>query len=539
MRITNVSLTAFRGVSSNLDLPFDRDGKNLLLYGENGSAKSSFARALEYLFNPKEWPEQSILGHKNLFVPATAMPGIRVDFTGSKAGARHDETVTWTHASGKPTPSWLLSSAALSAFLDHRKLLMFSDRTHGNLPQRFFLTAVQYLFGNLPVGTSGETVASLWRKIQADAKVYREAKKAKNGEAESGVADAVPHYKPIEDAVNQLNTSLDDFLLPKGGNRPTLVTEAERLLKNFDGHGLTIALDFDHLTFNRDDGSFDGGALNPEVTYCGKPLGVKKEKVWVATHHDTLNEARLTALALALFFAAVRLQDQIPYIAGSTDPEKPARLLVLDDILIGLDYAHRIPVLEIVTEEFAKDRHFQVVILTHDRVWFDVCRLQLPTADWKSVELYARRGKGPDNSDFPIRKESASDLMERARLFLDEYHEAPAAANYARSAVEMALRSICEKRHVPIPFRADPEKHAAEVFINAIRDVKRRKGSSWNLIPLSVQAQLKALRTTVLNPLSHFNPTTVTEPDIRKAIAIAMKLNRIAKRIKATEDSNS
>ena len=32
MRITNVSLTAFRGISSKLDLPFDKDGKNLLIY---------------------------------------------------------------------------------------------------------------------------------------------------------------------------------------------------------------------------------------------------------------------------------------------------------------------------------------------------------------------------------------------------------------------------------------------------------------------------------------------------------------------------
>ena len=531
MRITAVNLAAFRGISSKLDLPFDNDGKNLLVYGENGSAKSSFAHALEFLFNPKACPEQSILGHKNLFV--AAMPEIRVDFTGLKAGTRHDEPVVWTHASGKPTPSWLLSSAARSAFLDHRKLLMLSDRTHGNLPQRFFLTAVEHLFGNLSAGTSGETVASLWRKIQADVKAYTAAKLAKTGEADSGVADSVAHYKPIEDAVNELNTTLDDFLLRKGGRPPTLVTEAERLLKNFEGHGLTVALTFEHLTFNRATAAFGGGELTPEVTYCSKSLGAKMGDMWVSNHHEVLNEARLTALALALFFAAVRLQDQINYIPGATDPQQPSRLLVLDDILIGLDYAHRIPVLDVLTEEFAKNRHFQVILLTHDRVWFDVCRLQLPGADWKAVELYVRRGKGPGNSDFPIRKESPSDLLERARLFLDQYHEAPAAANYARSALEAALRNICEKRRVLIPFRADPEKHAAEVFITAIRDVKRRRGSSWNLIPLSVQAQLKALRTTVLNPLSHFNPTTVTEPDIRKAIALSERLNRIAKRITA------
>jgi hypothetical protein len=135
-----------------------------------------------------------------------------------------------------------------------------------------------------------------------------------------------------------------------------------------------------------------------------------------------------------------------------------------------------------------------------------------------------------------MRKESSADLLERALMFLDEYHEPPAAANYARSAVEAALRHICEKRHVAVPFRSDPQKHSAEEFIDALRGEKLRKGSSWHLIPLRDQAELRALRSTVLNPLSHFNPTTVTGSEIRRAIAVAEKLNKLAQHIKANGD---
>jgi len=533
MRITNVSLTAFRGISSTLDFPFDNAGKSLLVYGENGSAKSSLARALEYLLNPNEFPDQGILAQRNLFI--STEPSIQVEFAGKKDGKKKIETVTWTDASGKPTPSWLLSSAARSAFLDHRKLLMLSDRTHGDLPRRFFRTTVEHLFGNLPAGTSSETVSSLWNKVQADAESYREAATGKGREAELGVADPVTHYKPIEDAVNMLNQVLDGYLVATEG-APPIVTEAERILQRFEGHGLSIDLQFDHLTFNRNDGSIGGGELNPTISYCQEPLGTSIGGVWVSNHPDVLNEARLTALALALFFAAVRLQDAIPYIAGTIDPEEPVRLLVLDDILIGLDYAHRIPVLEIIQEEFAKDRRYQVILLTHDRVWYDVCRLQLGDKEWKALELYARRGKGPKGSDFPEPKLPLKNLLDRARYFLDECHELPAAANYVRSAVEFALRSICKKKRVLIPFHSNPEKLAAEVFIDAIRNVKRQKGSVQHLIPLNTQAQLRALRSTVLNPLSHFNPTTVTEPEIRKAIKVAEKLQGISKRIKAEEN---
>src|SRR5262249_19827654 len=155
-------------------------------------------------------------------------------------------------------------------------------------------------------------------------------------------------------------------------------------------------------------------------------------------------EARLTALALALFFAAIRLQNLIPYTAGPAEQEQPLRLLVMDDVLIGLDYDHRLPVLEIIRREF-EPQGYQIILLTHNRVWFDVSRLQMDESAWKILELYARRGGGPNKSDHPILKQSSGDLLTRAREFLND-HELPAAANYARSAIEVALKRICDKR---------------------------------------------------------------------------------------------
>jgi hypothetical protein len=35
MRIINVALTAFRSISSKLDMLYDKDGKSLLVYREN------------------------------------------------------------------------------------------------------------------------------------------------------------------------------------------------------------------------------------------------------------------------------------------------------------------------------------------------------------------------------------------------------------------------------------------------------------------------------------------------------------------------
>lgn len=520
MRLTKLTVTAFRGAAEKFPLAFDNAGKNLLLYGENGSAKSSLSRALELLFDPD--PSRNLIAHKNLF--AAVNPQIDAEFTGKVAGAKKKEKLVWT-VGAKPLPSWLLASAARSAFLDHRKLLLLSDTT-GDLDENFFRTAVAHLFTHLPAA-GGQTVGQLWKDANDLAAAYRAAQHGRGREAETGINAPVAHYRPIEDALNALNLALDDYLLPLGGQPPKLVTEATRLLAYFEHLQLTFTLRFDHLSFNRADGTFDGGRLHPEVSYCGTGLTMdalneRGQNQTFAIHHQILNEARLTALALALFFSAVRLQNQIPYTAGPSEQEQPVRLLVMDDVLVGLDYDHRLPVLEIIRKEF-EPQGYQVILLTHNRVWFDVCRLQMEESTWKIVELYARRGAGPGNSDHPVQKQSATDLLARAREFLAD-HELPAAANYARSAVESALKLICHKRKLRVPFSLTPEKHSTDIFLDAIKGEKKVQGGTHLLVPKEIQGELKALRKTVLNELSHWHPTTATTAEVSKAIRVAEQL---------------
>jgi len=541
MKLTHLMLESFRGISSRFELPVG--GKNVLIYGDNGSSKSSLARALELLFDRR--PRVTLAGHANLF--AGSQTTIEAKFEGSTEirnvrpsdgevfiqNAAKTETVTWKTAAPKPEPSWLLSSSARSAFLDHRKLLLLSDR-RGDLAQAFFFASVQHLFAQLDAG-SGKTIAQLWDEIESGVLAFQNAREQQrtSQEAASGVADPVARAKPIEDAVNALNKALDDYLTPAGGQPSRLVSEAERLLKSFEHLNLKLTLTFEHLTFNRNDGRLEGGRIDPRITFFGKLLEGTVNGHPAAMHHEFLNEARLTALALAIFFAAVRLQDQIPYIAGAGEPKQPARLLVLDDVLVGLDYDHRIPVLDIINDEFVKDGRFQVILLTHNRVWFDICRLQMEEADWSIVELFSRRGKAIGGSDLPVRKETPANYIGRAEFFLNEMHEAPAAANYVRVALEWSLKEIADRRKVSIEFRNDPERHDTEVFLTAIQPLKKHGSTSHHLVKLDLQRRLRALRKTVLNPLSHFHPTTVNAAEVQRAIDVAKQMVQIAESLPA------
>jgi hypothetical protein len=254
-----------------------------------------------------------------------------------------------------------------------------------------------------------------------------------------------------------------------------------------------------------------GAELLPEIKFRGKP---------VTNHHQFLNEARLSALATCLFLAGVWLSDN--------DYENPAypRFLVLDDALIGLELQNRVPVLKILTSEAFK--HFQIVLLTHDRVWFDLARGHLREKDgWLHKELFADEDTG---HLIPKLRAAESDL-ERAKFHLAN-NDLKAAAVYARSALEWKLRIVCEKHGIDIPFKPDADKVGAGVLWDGIisrqrgREEQRSKGSVVpDFVPSGLEKEVDVMRSTVLNKLSHTGSSGLVPAEVAGALATVKKVH--------------
>src|SRR5690606_11924037 len=77
---------------------------------------------------------------------------------------------------------------------------------------------------------------------------------------------------------------------------------------------------------SREGRAYDDCEVIPEITFHGQPVEYPQY---------FLNEARLSALALAIYFAGRKLAER------QTMNDMP-RIMVLDDVLIGLDQANRI-----------------------------------------------------------------------------------------------------------------------------------------------------------------------------------------------------
>lgn len=536
MKLQSISMEGFRGIATSFALPVGC--QNLLLHGENGAAKTTIAQALEMLVDPT--PDLDLFSKKNLF--GLSSPSIDATFKGlfkqTNPTTKQEFTkvaskkLHWNPSVDKPLPPWILEGARRSAFLSYRRLLLLSDQTR-NLSDNFFRAAVTTLFPHLLVGSSGKSIGVLWEEATYGLSAYRAAKSGKGQEVATGVS--VAHYKPIEDALTQLNQGLGDYLLPRGEEPSLLVKEANHLLSYFHDSKLNISLHFTGLSFDRQKGSIMGAKLLPEVTFCKKSLnhsylnsdtGSNESQ---ADHHYILNESRLTALGLALFLAAIKIADIPAYLPGKEDPVDPLRLLVLDDVLVGLDYDHRVPVLELLVEEFSQ---YQILLFTHDRTWFDIASLELASekgSTWKTERIFALRGRGPGGSDLPILDEAPVAWLKRASWFLEEKKEFPAAANYTRTAIEYLLKSIAHRKQAAMQFSLEPHKLTTEDFLMAIGSLSKKPKGKLLLVPLKLQGQLKALRKTVLNPLSHAHPNSITETEVRKAIEVGEKLAAIEK----------
>src|SRR5439155_16330394 len=132
---------------------------------------------------------------------------------------------------------------------------------------------------------------------------------------------------------------------------------------------------------------------------------------------------------LAIYFAAARMVLKPPSVGA--DGSLMTRLLVLDDVLIGLDLSNRLPVLKLLNEEF---RDWQVLLFTYDRVWFDLAKEYTEhTGRWAYLNLREL----PTASGQPGRPhvEPCTDLLGVAEKHLQSC-DLMAAAVYIRAAFE-------------------------------------------------------------------------------------------------------
>lgn len=471
MRIKKIEISKFKGFYDTCTIDLNNACKNLLVYGENGTGKSSLFQAL-MLFLESDANDLTFGDYRNIFAPGTD-GHIRLTLRGGIRSGDH--TYEWSPARCETGESIILDANKAKGFLDYKSLLETYFLHHKQDTVNLFDLLINNLLANLVNDITSAPFLKDWRDLQAF--TSKNATKA--------------NQTLFETKREQFNQGLIAKLAE-------LQTGASEILKAFE-YDLELSFRFNGIGYNYADPVSERKITGQEVI-----LQVTFRKHSLRRHHVFLNEAKLSAIALAIYLASVLLI-----------PKPQLKLLVLDDVLIGLDMSNRLPILGVL-ENFFPDH--QKVITTYDRQWYEMVRLRTQDADWKYIEFY--RGRLED-FEMPILKDPQS-YLDKAREHLNA-SDYKACAVYIRTAFEEALKKLAAKKRLKIPYTETPEKLTSQDF--------------WDVCKESLESttttEIETYRKFVLNPLSHSGLTIVHVKELEEAIVRVEKLQEEIKGILA------
>lgn len=538
MKLHRLTLKCFRGFPDEETMEFN--GKNVLVYGENGSGKSTLFHAIREFF-PLNLERRPIEQLRNRFiepdpiptVPPVPLPPttafIELEFRGYEQFENPASATTkifrWdvTTPTGKLT-GWEMEIARRLGALDYRALLETHFVQRKDKEVDILRLLVEGLLGERENPITHLPFRSEWENFHL--------------KAEKDAPSNSPRHKAARDSLNKV---INEFAGGFGGEltnpaAPTpetrgLQEKANELLRQLVQRDptmppeLVIQLRFRPPFYNGGPRRItDEGAALLTATLNGLPV----------PHPATfLNEARLTAIALALYLAALKHCVPPPQLGADNHP----RLLVLDDVLIGLDLAHRLPLLELLEKEFPD---WQVLLLTHDRAWFELAQLVTNERNqWMSMQLHAERTQNgayvfERPKQTPPIKELQGYYLSLAEHHLDVLHDPRTAAFHTRVAFEVKLKTYCLENSVTVPYYLDGVHLDTEQYLKAIESWLQEK--CLKARAAFILRRVRLFRARVLNPLSHWSPVVIDASEVRRAINVVRELKFTIEEVNFTNE---
>lgn len=471
-RITKIKIDNYKAYVKEQIIEID--GKNLLLYGENGSGKTSLYHALRHFF------ESSIDVDKPFDVNYySGIPSGSIEVTfedvdpTTKLAIPGSSTVyiaTNTPANNTNNVDFLHQGFRVSGFLDYTRLLRVY-LYQGNRPNLFELI-LELLRNYIPIN-QGLTVpiTQMYDKVNREIGLnYHRTDYA---------------YQELKASCNQLISAFPDIVNDLNVHFTNMLTNY------FSDLNLNISLDGARMSLNESGYIRDtrvDGEVYLDVTHFGHHM---------VDYNSSLNEARLSAIAICLYFSTLKL------LSCNAD----VRVLFLDDVFVGLDSANRRPVIDIILSEF---RDYQILISTYDKSWYLLAREIInDTKSWVYKELY--EGQVRLSGGFvpkPIVVNGRSDIDSARKYLYDEEHpDYPAAANYMRKAFEGLLS---KKLYRPAILKDDLEPIAAYKIGDEIKIFEkflvRIGANAYAPALMSKMNELRSYLKPMLHPLSHYAP---------------------------------
>lgn len=516
-RINSIRFKNFKAFYGEESLQLD--GKNLLVYGENGSGKSSIFWGLytflqssskdipnitKYFVDFDEAVPNTHDSLKNIFSPNTDDAFIELETIDTATGTRTTDRIDAIN----PTTDIVKNNATIalanasSDFINYKLLHNFYNVTHKqdiNLWQVFMRDIFPFFRNNEREKYYSERIED----------IIKDVPRSRTGRI-SPVGDR-PQAEYV-DRINILNGEIQLFL-------NEVETNANHFLREhfFEGKEyirLTLhyntQIDYDSVRQNQKDKYSIKLSLEikDDVTNNWKP---------VKRPHSFLNEALLTRIAFAVRIGALQTRLQ----------NRDYQILCLDDMLISLDMSNRDRVIQLVLNIEDKvdlqffDR-FQKIIFTHDKAFYNLCKQRIMLSkkekDWFFKEIYLDTDKTPQRPFI----DKSKDYFEKAEKYLKSF-DYPASANSIRQGLEnIVFNFLPENERYTLKDGVTTSKMLGEL-LSALKTILERYNQDLTLIN-----DLFVYKDQILNPLSHDNiKTQVYKEELKRVLAAIPSLKTI------------
>lgn len=511
--ISRITIDGFKAFPDSFTLNLG-EGSNLLMYGENGSGKSSIYYALYSLLQSQCKDKNSIYfdinSPESLVNQHTkkADAKVEIQFLGSDVTYMISKNGYQESVAQPVSPLKDLNGTCV--FINHKFLFNFFSFRNSQFIDLFPVFIKDILPFTLTRDQS-QYISQLYEGIIAGIEQKRKRT-----------------AKSYSDEISNFNEELQEVIRKVNESGIPAASELyNKFFRNEDEPELRIKLIYDN---NIDH------IPQPGKSYWLR-LGYRFKEVVVANVHKTerlshrkellspvitlsveekqadgtytaikkpqtyFNEAKLTAIALAIRFSLL-----------DTISQEDGRFIALDDMLISLDMSNRMKVIDYLLKKVIGK--YKIYLFTHDRLFYHtfkrIIERNYDKSKWLFGGLYVNDIVSPFMPDF---KPDNSSKIEDA-------HEAYAKHDYFRCGV--LLRQMCEqklKELLPESYRVKSdsqtvEKNLDEQILSLEDFCKHEK------IDFTPFVKLKSYKDLFLNATAH---NDITSPFYRNEIKACLK----------------
>lgn len=524
--VTNIEIDGFKAFPKYFSL--ELEGKNFLMYGENGSGKSSIFYALHALLQSVFKDDKGAKYFKVVEDSSTGEGSIvnveNLVNVNQIEKVKKGECQSYVKITLDNGNKWILNRGGLQSengadeseirmlnknavFINHSYISRFHSARNSENIDLWNVFYKDILSFYLPSGKD-YFLATKYDEI------YQQSESSPSLSNKTFLNSIDDFNKDLSILINDANKRISSIY--------------NKNFKDYDDNDLEITLCF------YSDNASENSRHYPHYLFYGnnrfsekveKKLYAPKIGIQIKENEQDIykpqtyfNEAKLTAIALSVRFACL------------PQTVEEGAFMALDDMLISLDMSNRMKVIYYLLNDAIKD--YKLYVFTHDRLFYHtlkrIIETQYDSTKWLFGGLYLNDWEDPIVPDF----------KPEAKNKINDIHEAYSRHDYFRCGT--LLRQLCEqclKELLPDSLRTKRDSTTSlsieknlDEQISSLEDFCRHEGIDF--IPFK---NLKSYKDLFLNSTAH---NDITSPFYRNEIKACMKaleeLNKI-NRSKAIE----